>query len=105
MKTRSKSEVKLTPTMLRNLKKSLLSAAGENYGDITLDAAELEYISSAGLRVLLNLKKGTKCKVSVINVSHEIYDIFNVTGFDNILDVKKALRELAWTKWKLSAAV
>ncbi|MBQ9519737.1 MAG: phosphotransferase [Firmicutes bacterium] len=75
--------------------KKLLSAAGENYADITLDAAELEYISSAGLRVLLKLKKGTKGKVSVINVSPEIYDIFNVTGFDNILDVKKAMRELS----------
>ena len=81
--------------------KQLLSAAGENYGDITLDAGELEYISSACLRVLLKLKKGTKCKVSVINVSPEIYDIFNVTGFDNILDVKKALRELSVDKMEV----
>ena len=73
----------------------LLSAAGENYNDITLDAAELEYISSAGLRVLLKLKKGTKGTVSVINVLPEIYDIFSVTGFDNILDVKKTMRELS----------
>lgn len=72
----------------------LLSAAGENYGDITLDAGGLEYISSAGLRVLLKLKKGTKGKVSVINVSPDVYDIFGVTGFDNILDVKKAIREI-----------
>ena len=72
----------------------LLSAAGENYGDITLDAGELEYISSAGLRVLLKLKKGTKGRVSIINVSSDVYDIFDVTGFNNILDVKKALREV-----------
>ena len=74
--------------------KQLLSAAGENYGDITLDAGELEYISSAGLRVLLKLKKGTKGKVSIINVSPDVYDIFGVTGFDNILEVKKAIREI-----------
>ena len=74
--------------------KQLLSAASENYGDITLDAAELEYISSAGLRVLLKLKKSTKGRVSVINVSSAIYDIFDVTGFNNILDVKKALRKV-----------
>ena len=74
--------------------KQLLSAAGENYGDITLDAGELEYISSAGLRVLLKLKKGTKGKVSIINVSSDVYDIFGVTGFDNILEVKKAIREI-----------
>ena len=70
----------------------LLAAAGA--GDITLDAGELEYISSAGLRVLLKLKK-SRGNVSVINVTPEIYDIFSVTGFDNILDVKKALRSLS----------
>ncbi len=66
------------------------ASAGEN---ITLDASELEYISSAGLRVLLKLKK-SKGSVGVENVSPEIYDIFSVTGFDNILDVKKAIREI-----------
>ncbi|MBQ6554722.1 MAG: anti-sigma factor antagonist [Firmicutes bacterium] len=81
--------------------KQLLLAAGENYGDITLDAGELEYISSAGLRVLLKLKKSTKGKVSVINVSSDVYDIFNVTGFDNILDVKKAIREIDVTNCEI----
>ena len=66
------------------------AAEGKN---ITLDAGELEYISSAGLRVLLKLKKSAG-DVKVINVSNEIYDIFNVTGFVNILDVKKAIREI-----------
>ena len=74
--------------------KQLLAATAEIYGDIILDATELEYISSAGLRVLLKLKKGTKGKVGIINVSPEVYDIFGVTGFDNILDVKKAIREI-----------
>ncbi len=69
----------------------LFASAGE--GDVTLDAGGLEYISSAGLRVLLKLKK-SRGSVAVINVSSEVYDIFSVTGFDNILDVKKALREI-----------
>ena len=46
--------------------KQLLAATAEIYGDIILDATELEYISSAGLRVLLKLKKGTKGKVGII---------------------------------------
>ena len=72
-----------------------LLAAAES-GDVTLDAGALEYISSAGLRVLLKLKK-SRGNVTVINVTPDIYDIFSVTGFDNILDVKKAIREIDLT--------
>ena len=71
----------------------LLAAAGT--ADVTLDAAELEYISSAGLRVLLKLKKNAGGEVSVINASNDVYDIFEVTGFTNILTVKKAIREIS----------
>lgn len=70
----------------------LAAAVGSN---VTLDAGELEYISSAGLRVLLKLKKQSGGEVSVINVSPEVYDIFDVTGFTNILNVKKALRSIS----------
>ena len=59
-----------------------------------LDASELEYISSAGLRVLLKLAKALG-DVTVNNVSSEVYEIFNVTGFTEILNVKKALREVS----------
>ena len=70
----------------------LAAAVGD---DITLDAAELEYISSAGLRVLLKLKKQTAGEVKVINASPEIFDIFDVTGFTNLLNVSKKLREVS----------
>jgi uncharacterized protein (TIGR02172 family) len=62
---------------------------------IVIDAKELLYISSAGLRVLLRLLKGTDKNVQVINASSELYDIFEVTGFTELLDVKKALREIS----------
>lgn len=42
----------------------------------------------------MKLKKGTKGRVSIINISSDVYDIFDVTGFNNILEVKKALREV-----------
>ncbi|WKY46222.1 phosphotransferase [Eubacteriaceae bacterium ES2] len=58
---------------------------------IVLDALKLDYISSAGLRVLMKLKKAEK-DISVINVSPEIYDILDMTGFTEILNVKKRLR-------------
>ncbi|MBR1444885.1 MAG: STAS domain-containing protein [Firmicutes bacterium] len=73
----------------------LIAAVGENTDKVTLDAEELEYISSAGLRVFLKLKKRINGDVNVINVSGEIYDIFEVTGFSSLLNVKKALREFS----------
>ena len=59
-----------------------------------LDASKLEYISSAGLRVLLKLTKAVG-EVTLNNVSSEVYDIFDVTGFTSILNVNKALREIS----------
>ena len=52
--------------------------------DVALDAEKLEYISSAGLRTLLKLKKKLKKDLTIRNVSDEIFDIFDVTGFSSI---------------------
>ena len=57
-----------------------------------IDASELEYISSAGLRVLLKLAK-TVGDVTINNVSNEVYKILEVTGFTEILNVSKRLKE------------
>lgn len=64
-------------------------------GDIVFDAAKLEYISSAGLRVLLKVQKTADKPVVISNVSRDIYDIFETTGFTELLDVKKAPRKLS----------
>lgn len=58
-----------------------------------LDAAELEYISSAGLRVLLRLAKSTG-ELTLVNVRPEVYEILDVTGFTKLLEVRKAPREI-----------
>lgn len=58
-----------------------------------IDASKLEYISSAGLRVLLKLTK-TVGEVKLLNVSREVYEILEITGFTSILNVKKTLREI-----------
>ena len=58
-----------------------------------LDASELEYISSAGLRALLKLAKAVG-DVTVNNVSSGVYEIFKVTGFTEILAVNKKLKEI-----------
>ncbi len=58
---------------------------------INLDASNLEYISSAGLRVILRLKKEYP-DITVSNVSPEIYEIFDMTGFTEMMNVEKAYR-------------
>lgn len=63
--------------------------------EIMLDAEELEYISSAGLRVLMKLRKRAGKALPVLNVSKEVYEIFDTTGFTELLDVKKRLREVS----------
>ena len=59
------------------------------------DAKELKYISSAGLRVLMKFTKQAGKKLKVQNVSKDVYDIFETTGFTTILEVSKVLREIS----------
>lgn len=53
-----------------------------------LDADTLEYISSAGLRIMLRLRK-EEPKLAIINVSPEVYSVFEMTGFTEIMTVEK----------------
>ena len=62
-------------------------------GLATLDAEGLHYISSAGLRSLLKFRK-QEPEVYIVNVSPEIYDILDVTGFRRLFQVEKALRNI-----------
>ncbi|MCR5098803.1 MAG: anti-sigma factor antagonist [Lachnospiraceae bacterium] len=62
---------------------------------VVLDLNELAYISSAGLRVLMKVKKEMKQDIPAVNVSPEVYEIFQTTGFTEILGVHKKLREIS----------
>ena len=76
--------------------RELLDAAATAPGaTVVLDAGELEYISSAGLRALMKLRKTVGTAITVENVSPEVYEIFEVTGFTELLDVRKRLREIS----------
>ncbi len=67
----------------------------ENFdGQITLDAKNLEYISSSGLRIIMRLKKKNDL-TRVINCNLEIYEIFHMTGFTQIMDISKSLKEIS----------
>jgi len=66
-----------------------------NDNRIILGASELEYISSAGLRVLLKLKKKTGKAITLMDVSRNVYDILEVSGFTELLDVQRKKREIS----------
>ena len=57
---------------------------------LTIDMAALEYISSAGLRVLLSAQKvmNRQGDMKVLHVNETILDIFEVTGFSDILTIE-----------------
>ena len=61
----------------------------------TFDAAGLDYISSAGLRVLMKVRKQTGSEVRIFDVSPEVYDILDMTGFTELLTVEKRFREVS----------
>ncbi|MCR5726742.1 MAG: STAS domain-containing protein, partial [Lachnospiraceae bacterium] len=63
--------------------------------EISFDATALEYISSAGLRVLLKAQKSKGNPITIYNVSRDLYEIFETTGFTELLNVKKALRKVS----------
>lgn len=56
--------------------------------NVILDLAGLTYISSAGLRGLLKAQKKAGAKMSIINVTDEVYEIFKMTGFTRILSIQ-----------------
>ena len=67
----------------------------ENEGKYTvIDADNLEYISSAGLRVILKIRK-EEPKLAIINVSPEVYDVFDMTGFTDMITIEKAYRRMS----------
>lgn len=62
----------------------------QDHGKVVLDAEKLEYISSAGLRVLLSAQKqmNRQGEVIVKHVNKTIMEVFEVTGFVDILNIQ-----------------
>ena len=61
---------------------------------LILDCSEMNYISSAGLRVLLKIKKN-QGQMVLENVSKDVYEVLLVTGFTQIMTVKRKLSEIS----------
>ena len=73
------------PELESNLRDSLDGVAALN-----LDLEKLEYISSAGLRVLLAAQKimNKQGEMKILHVSEAVREIFEITGFDAILTIE-----------------
>jgi len=87
-------EGRIDSTNATSVEEKINNEIGAFNGEIVLDAEKLEYISSAGLRIILRLKnKNTNTKI--INCNSEIYEIFDMTGFVEILDISKAYKNIS----------
>lgn len=82
-------EGRLDTTTAPQLETELKQSIGDN-NELILDFAKLEYISSAGLRVLLAAQKvmNKQGKMVIRNVNDVISEVFEVTGFADILTVE-----------------
>lgn len=75
-----------TPTLEAELKQSL-----NDVTELVFDFSQLEYISSAGLRVLLAAQKTMNKQGSMVirHVNEAIMEVFEVTGFSDILSIEE----------------
>ncbi len=82
-------EGRVDTTTAPELEKSLKEDM-EGCTELVLDFKAVEYISSAGLRVLLSAQKimSKQGEMTLINVNSDIMEIFEVTGFSDILTIK-----------------
>jgi anti-sigma B factor antagonist len=84
-----KVEGRIDTTTAPELEKAI-NGEGEELKSLTLDFGSVDYISSAGLRVILTAQKKMNVQgyMELINVSEAVMDVFEMTGFADILVIK-----------------
>ncbi len=86
LKMSGRLETSTAPKLQEVVEKEL-----EEVTELRLDMKNLEYVSSAGLRVLLAASKKMKAKnavMTVYNVNEEVMEVFKITGFNEILSIQ-----------------
>lgn len=85
LKLEGRLDTTTAPQLEAELKQSIAGAK-----TLQLDFAKLEYLSSAGLRVLLSAQKvmDKQGKMIVQHVNGEVMEVFEVTGFSDILNIE-----------------
>ena len=75
------------------VEKDLISLVeGIGAKEVILDAKKTEYISSAGLRIIPKLKRTVE-NSKIINASSAVYEVLDMTGFTDIIEVEKAMEK------------
>ena len=71
------------------LEKKLCEILGD-VSELVLDMAKVEYVSSAGLRVILKIQKTMlrQGKMKLISVNESVMEVFEITGFSDILNIE-----------------
>ena len=88
-------EGRIDATNAAEAEEKIFSIKNDNPGKHTVvDADQLEYISSAGLRVILRLRK-EEPKLAIINVASDVYEVFDMTGFTDMVTVEKAYQRMS----------
>ncbi|MBQ9438851.1 MAG: STAS domain-containing protein [Lachnospiraceae bacterium] len=89
-------EGRISSQNVHDLGKEIENILADCPGDkVVFEASALSYISSAGLRLLISLQKKVSNTITVCEVSPEVYETFDMTGFNKILDVRKKMREIS----------
>ena len=88
-------EGRIDATNAAEAEEKIFNIKNDNPGKHTVvDADKLEYISSAGLRVILRLRK-EEPKLAIINVASDVYEVFDMTGFTDMVTVEKAYPKMS----------
>lgn len=64
------------------------------FDQLILNAKTLEYLSSSGLRVILNLKKAHN-NIKLIKANQTVYEILDMTGFTEMIEVERVYRKIS----------
>ena len=69
--------------------------------EVAFDFRDLSYISSAGLRILLRVRKRKKVNLEIVNVSDDVYDVFEMTKFTDAFKISRKMRSIQVEQQKL----
>jgi len=85
----------------RDLDRMLKDLSAQGYNRMVLNATHVEYISSAGLRVILSAHRAARQlggEVRVFGLTAQVRRVFETTGFDELLTISRTYRE-AMDRW------